>query len=82
MPRKKTHDEFLQQVKDLTGDEYTVLSRYLQSATKIKMRHNKEGCGHEWDIRPADFLRGTRCNKCWGNNRMGKLYINEPISEG
>lgn len=82
MPRKKTHEEFLKQVKELVGDEYLVLSQYFQTATKVKMKHNISTCNFVWEIRPADFLRGTRCKQCYGNNRLGKLYLNEPIVKG
>lgn len=71
MPRRRTHEEFVAQVKELTGDDYTVLGEYSRSATKLLMRHNKEDCLHEWDIRPADFLRGTRCPICFGKARVG-----------
>jgi len=62
--RKKTQEEFEKEVFDLVGDEYTVLSEYKNTNTKILMRHNE--CGYEWRTKPSGFLRGNRCPKCWG----------------
>ena len=57
-----TDEEFKQRVKQLVGDEYTVIGTYINRTTKIKMRHNK--CNYTWDALPGNFLRGTRCPKC------------------
>ena len=65
---KKTQEEFEREVYDLTKDEYEVLGDYKDTATKIKMRHNCDKCNnYEWDVKPNDFLRGSRCPKCFGN---------------
>lgn len=62
----KTQEEFDQDVKNAVGDEYTFLEPYVNSATKIKCRHNK--CGYEWNITPNEFLnQGVRCRKCSGH---------------
>jgi uncharacterized protein with PIN domain len=59
-----THTQFLQEVRDRVGDEYAVLGQYTDRATKVLMRHAK--CGHEWAVRPGNFLRpyGDRCPAC------------------
>jgi hypothetical protein len=72
MPRQKTHEEFLQQVFDLVGDEYTVLEEYQRTATKLSMKHNS--CGEPFMIRPADFLRGTRCPKCFKARAKNSVF--------
>lgn len=56
------HDEYVSKVYNLVKDEYSVLSKYKNQKTKIKLRHNK--CGHEWMINPSKFLFGRRCPKC------------------
>lgn len=61
---RKTHEEFCREVKELVGDEYTVLGTYVNTHTKILMRHNKCCCDdgvHEWYVEPNLFLRGSRC---------------------
>ena len=44
------------------NDEYTLLEDYINSKTKILMKHNK--CGFEWKVAPDNFLAGTKCPKC------------------
>jgi hypothetical protein len=80
MPRQKTHEEFLQQVFDLVEDEYTVLESYQRTATKISFKHNLENCGNIFMVRPADFLRGTRCPKCYLQSRGSKNSVITEVS--
>lgn len=69
--KKRTPEEFKQEVYDKVKDEYSVLSEYNNSNTPIKMKHNK--CGHIYPVRPDKFLRGNRCPKC--NSSKGELAI-------
>ena len=39
MPKKKTHDEYIKEVYNVFGDEYTILGEYVNSNTKIKIKH-------------------------------------------
>ncbi|HGD0580667.1 TPA: hypothetical protein ACH354_002330 [Clostridium perfringens] len=65
MPRKKkTHEEFVQEVREKYGDEYVLLDVYTGANIKIKVRHNK--CGYEWMVRPSSLLRGKGCPICGG----------------
>lgn len=60
--RKKTHDEFKEEVYSLVNDEYTLLEEYKGAKSKIKIRHNI--CGHIYKVRPDAFLKGSRCPEC------------------
>ena len=64
--RRKTNEQFIQEVKEAVGDEYTFLEPYVNERTKIKVRHNE--CKYVWKVRPHDFLRkgkkATRCPYC------------------
>ena len=61
--KKLTTEEFKEKVFDIVGDEYSVLSEYKNSETKILMRHEK--CGYEWLIRPINFTTCyNRCPNC------------------
>lgn len=60
--RTKTTEQFKAEVKELVGDEYSVLSEYKAALKGIKFIHNK--CGYEYEARPNDFLNGNRCPKC------------------
>lgn len=68
MARRKTHEEFVAEVKALVGDEYTVVGTYINAKTSIKLRHNK--CGHTEYKNPNNFLTKLRgCTKCKGGVR-------------
>ena len=54
---KKTDEEFKQEVYDLVGNEYVFMGPYINSSTKIRVKHNK--CGNIYEMRPNDFLRGS-----------------------
>jgi len=62
MTRRKTHEEFVSEVKALVGDEYTVLGTYVNKRTKIDIHH--EGCGKTNPVTPDGFLSGSRCPNC------------------
>lgn len=61
---KKNTEMFKEEVHELVGNEYTVVSEYINALHKIQMRHNE--CGRVYEVIPAAFLRGTRCSKCRG----------------
>lgn len=63
MSNRKTHKEFVKEVYGLVGDEYSVTGEYVNSLTKVKLKHNT--CGFEWDSRPAHFTHNNRrCPQC------------------
>jgi Zn ribbon nucleic-acid-binding protein len=59
---KNTHESFIFAVKELVGNEYTVIGEYTIGRNKIKMRHNV--CNSEYDVRASHFLSGSRCPIC------------------
>lgn len=61
---KKSDKWFEQKVMSLVGNEYAFLDSYVNSATKLKVKHNK--CGHIYEVTPNTFLRGSRCPYCAG----------------
>ncbi|MGU8921369.1 zinc-ribbon domain-containing protein [Clostridium perfringens] len=62
MSKKKTHEEFVEEVRDKYGDEYIILGKYINSKTKILVKHNK--CSHEYKVDPNALLRGNGCPAC------------------
>ena len=62
MANRKTNKQFKKEIFELVGDEYEVLSEYINTNTKIKMKHNK--CGNEYLTTPNNFLSGSRCKHC------------------
>ena len=57
-----TTEEYKRKVFELVGDRYTVLGEYVNSKTKILMRHNV--CGNTYEVKPLMFFVGNRCPKC------------------
>lgn len=56
-------ETFIERVKELTGNEYTVLGTYSKSYVPIEMRHNK--CNFEFPMTPSHFISThERCPKC------------------
>lgn len=64
LEKKKTTEQFKEEVYQLVGDEYKVISEYIYSREKILMKHNI--CGTEYPVYPYSFLAGARCPTCYG----------------
>ncbi|MBI6006854.1 hypothetical protein H8J86_13005 [Clostridium perfringens] len=79
MTKRKTHKEFIKEIKDKYGDEYTILGEYINNRTKILVRHNK--CGYEWEIKPYHLLNRDRCPKCAGNIKKTTEEFKKEIYE-
>lgn len=63
--RAKAHiptESFMQTIKNLTGDEYSLESEYKGADPAVKMRHNT--CGQSFMISPRRFKYGYRCPYC------------------
>lgn len=69
MTRRKTHEEFVNEVFQLTKDEYVVVEKYTATHSIIKMFHNV--CKKDFPMRPNKFLSGQRCSHC-KNERISK----------
>lgn len=73
---KRTHSQFVEEVKILTHNTYEVLSEYTSSRGKVKVKHIE--CGYTYDIKATVFLQGGRCSKCATNARKTHAkYIEE-----
>lgn len=64
---QKTDTQFKKEIYDLVGNEYIILDDYVNSYTKIKIKHIV--CGHIYKVQPSAFLRGNRCPYCVGNHK-------------
>ena len=62
MTKKKTHEDFVKDVYNLVGDEYTVVGKYTLSKNKVELRHNE--CGELWEVKANNFINGNRCKYC------------------
>ncbi|WP_228307310.1 hypothetical protein [Priestia sp. J2] len=79
--RRISHTEFLEKFNELAGDQYEICKgeRYVGNDVHIKIKHNM--CNHEYPVLPSNFLRGTRCPKCYGNTRMTMYDFKKRIYE-
>lgn len=70
-----SHEDFVKRVKEVRGDEYEVLGKYLKSTTKVLMKHNV--CSKSFEMQPNNFLQGqscTHCRKSKGEQALSKYF--------
>lgn len=72
--KKYTTETFKEKVYQMYGEEYKVLGEYVNSQTKIKIKHNK--CGFEYDVKPNNFINGRQCPNC-KNERLSLSNIKD-----
>lgn len=65
--KKKTHEQFEKEVEQKGGGEYQLLSTYVNTNTKVLMKHRT--CGYEYQVIAYSFLTGRRCPKCGKTQR-------------
>ena len=80
MPRKKTHEQFIGELKKINPN-IIVLGTYINSTTKIECVCKT--CGGSWIAPPRDLLGGHGCPTCALKSRISKRskghdsFINE-----
>lgn len=64
MPRKLTHEEFLNKFyeKNKHTQDIELMETFTKTQNKIKCRCRK--CGHEWNVLASSLLQGHGCPKC------------------
>lgn len=62
--RRKTQEEFENEINKILGDAYVVLGEYTNTKTKIEMLHKT--CNNTFFKLPKDALRGSGCPFCYG----------------
>lgn len=77
MTKRKTDDEFKKEVYDLVGGEYTFLDTYVNSKTKLRIKHNK--CNNVYKVTPSHFLNGSRCPYCNGNTKKSNSKFKQEV---
>lgn len=61
-PSRMSTEAYKQRIFGLVGDEYTLMSPFVDQHTKIEIRHNT--CGKSAWYQPNHFLEGQRCPSC------------------
>ena len=78
----KTKEQFIREIERKYNGEYTILGKYINTNSKILVRHNCEKCdNHEYEVRPADILRGKGCPVCKGGIRKTHEEFLKQINE-
>lgn len=79
--RRKTTEQYKQEVFDLVGDEYELVGEYKKATSYVNMKHNK--CGFVFPVKPGNFLcAGSRCPNCTKyilEERAKVFFINNNI---
>ena len=69
MSKKKTHDEFIIELSEVT-ETITVLSKY--NGNKVKVKCECGVCGNIWDASPSHLLNKHGCPECAKKNSAEK----------
>ena len=81
MRKKKTHEEYVEEVK-IKNPNIEVIELYVNSSTRIL--HKCKICKHEWRAYPENILKGHGCSVCVGvirkthNEYVSELSIKNP----
>lgn len=56
--KTKTHEQY----QDEVGPNFTILTRYVNSRTKVHVKCNT--CSYQWSVNPRNLIRGHGCPEC------------------
>lgn len=62
MSKKKTHEEFVQEIEQLYPHRYTFLTEYIGNRELITVKRNN--CGHILNTYPSNIYRDSDCSEC------------------
>lgn len=68
--KRKTNEQYLKEVFDVWGEEYSILGEYKNQREKILVRHNI--CGREYLAYPDNLIKGHGCSECYKKNKLNK----------
>ncbi|HEX3075035.1 MAG TPA: hypothetical protein VHP30_15585 [Ignavibacteriales bacterium] len=80
-PLKKSHQQFVKEMDDKFGDEYTVLGEYSLFNKPVSIRHNP--CGNQWHpIASNVFAKGScpKCKRSKGEKDIRKFLVDNSLS--
>lgn len=64
-----TTETFAKHIDEITNGEFSLVSEYVNTKTKIKVRHNSERCNNNvFEIRPTNFIQRKKCPICSTNS--------------
>lgn len=75
MSRRKTHKEFIEEIKAINGGKYKVISEYKFAREKVRLKCCT--CGKVWKNTPTHLLRGQACPYCAGKNKTNDIFLEQ-----
>ncbi|WP_442637995.1 DUF2726 domain-containing protein [Rossellomorea marisflavi] len=77
MGKKYTTGEYAEFVKDTLGEEYTLVSDYVDSKTSVVIHHSE--CGKEYEVQPRKVRMKKRCHHCHMNKAKDTTWYKERV---
>ena len=72
---KLTNETFQRKFKEIYGEEFTLLDKYIDNKTSMRIRHNCEYCGNHIRVMRADaILKKLHCRVCEGFEENQKTF--------
>lgn len=80
MSFKKSHDDFVREIKNKFGEVYLFKSDYLGANKKIEVEHLL--CGYSWNPLPSNLLQGkSTCPNCSGKKKVSSEEFNAKLKK-
>lgn len=76
---KHTTETFGQFVKDMLGNDYELVSTYINSRNYVTLCHKT--CGHVYEVQPRRVRMGRKCPECHGNKRKDTSWFTEQVKQ-
>lgn len=76
---KLNNEEIDKRIHELTRDKYVRIGEYIDSSTKILIKHNL--CQNTYEVRWNSFQQGARCPKCFGVKKLSNEEIDKVMFE-
>lgn len=74
------HNKFVEKIYNKFGEDFTVIGKYKNEKTPIKIKHNE--CGHIMENKPRNFLNiKTKCTLCEGLIKRDTKIVKNEISK-
>ncbi len=77
--KRLTTEEIDKRMFELTKNEYVRIGDYVDSSTKILIKHNL--CQNTYEVRWNSFQQGARCPKCFGLKKLSNEEIDKVMFE-
>lgn len=71
--------EFSKEFKEILGERYVQLTKYIRAKEDIKVKHLD--CGTTYGVTPSAIKNGARCMECYGNRRKTTEEFRKEVHE-